>query len=215
MKSKAVIFDFDGVIVDSVYVTYKLSKKALPFLTYPMFIYTYKSKVALRILQVMKRFFASPNDIKRHKAEYTKEKIEVSNVFDHMRDVLFALHANYLLALNTNAAAAETYPILEKHGIDKVFAEVLVRDEKRIPKSERNVTFMQSNNIESENAIFVTDTMTDVQLARESGLKAIGVTWGVHKRHDFEHSLVKDNVYAIVDDPLELKEAINSFFDEG
>ena len=36
-KKGLIIFDMDGVIVDSVLLTYRYTKKSLPFLTFPMY----------------------------------------------------------------------------------------------------------------------------------------------------------------------------------
>ena len=128
-----------------------------------------------------------------------------------MKTTLKDLHDHNYVALNTNASDKNSLPLLKKHGIEKYFDIIKTGADGR-SKVDKSELIMSELGVTPIEAIFVTDTAGDVLEAEEAGVPSIAVTWGVHKRDDFEEGEIGDGIIAIVDSAEELYDAILEHF---
>ena len=212
-KSKLVIFDFDGVIVDSIDVMFKNMQKLFPGLTWEEF-----QKGSKKSIKERDEYFArhhkrlSKRDAEKLQKSYAKEKLKTSKAHDEMRMLIRDLSKKYFLAINTNAREDNILPILKSIGVYKYFDSIEPGGDSRT-KVDKSESIMSELSISPSDAVFITDTTGDVLDAEEAGMPAIAVTWGVHGREDFEEGEVADGLIAVVESSDELYDAISDHFD--
>jgi len=212
-KTKLVIFDFDGVIIDSIEVMFKNMQKLFPGLTWEEFQEGTKSPIKER-----DEYFAERHKpISKSRAEkvqkiYAKEKLASALIHKGMKMTIKDLNKKYFLAINTNAREANLVPILKECGVYKYF-DLIESGGTAQSKVDKSESIMSELGVSPYDSVFITDTTGDVLDAEEAGMSAIGVTWGVHKREDFEGGEVGDGIVAVVESSDELYNAISDHFD--
>lgn len=211
-KEHVIIFDFDGVIVDSIGVMLEDMQKLYPGLTREALIEASKNSIEERNEILDEKYGVADA---KHTAQYRKEFAEHKNksgvIHRGMKVVLKELHEKFYIGLNTNSSESGSIPILKKHGLFKHFDLIQTADDSssKVDKSEQ---IMSELGVTPAECIFVTDTAGDVLDAEEAGMSTIAVTWGVSLREDFEEGEVGDGVIGIVDSSEELYDAISEYF---
>jgi HAD superfamily hydrolase (TIGR01662 family) len=124
---------------------------------------------------------------------FCKKYEEVLRPYTHLlpgaREVLEALHERGIkLAIATNKIGQFARELFEHFGLDKLFA-VIVGDEgvsRNKPDPEMLLQAIGKMRLEKEEVIFVGDSPTDIQTAKNAGIRAFAVPTGVTKREDLE-----------------------------
>lgn len=199
---KTIVFDLDGVILDSVpMVTEHLSRK------YKDFSFEMQRKLLygnfLEETAKIKHLLVPVSEEEREKmrVEYTKRKME-AKLFPGIKELLESLKKQgYVLALNTSAYERNCVPPLRNNGILDLF-DFLGTAEISRSKAEK---FRILKERYLGEIIFITDTVGDITEAQEEDVPTIAVTWGAHNREDFTRF---SNLVGIVDTPEELYENI-------
>ncbi len=209
MKTKKVIiFDFDGVIIDSVALMHELSKQSFPGISDE----EAKNLHTENIYESMKKFAhlkreEADEEKEARRLEYTQKKLSLA-LFAGMKAALSQLAKENIVVLNTSAVERNTLPILELHGIHEYFSFIGSAD---VHKSKIEKFKMISEKFETplSELTFVTDTIGDLREAQEVGMPTIIVTWGIHTKEDFQ-DVPQSNVVAFVDTPAELLQVLES-----
>lgn len=208
-QKKLLIFDFDGVIVDSMQIAFENVASVHPSLTWGMYQSVSHKKTPAESnkehehLQVKE----TAEERKERLKQYTITKLDKAGVHVGMKEVLKMLNDEYILTLNTNARKETSVPLLEKYKLKKFFKIILTIEDAQ-SKTEKSENIMSELGIDPANAIYITDATSDVIEAEKAGIQSIGVTWGIHKRQHFEDSEISDSVIDIVDSPDELLNSI-------
>ena len=214
MKHKnLLIFDFDGVIFDSMQLAFTNALSVHPSLTWEMYRNVTHKKTPAEANKEYKHLHIDETKEEKEKRikKYTITKLEKVQVHSGMKEVLKMLGDEYMLALNTNAGKERTIPLLEKHNLKKFFKIILTVEDAQ-SKTEKSENIMSELGIDPSNAIYITDATSDVMEAAEAGIQSIGVTWGIHERRHFEDSEISDSVIDVVDSPDELLNSIKDHF---
>ena len=214
MKHKnLLIFDFDGVIFDSMQLAFTNALSVHPSLTWEMYRNVTHKKTPAEANKEYKHLHIDETKEEKEKRikKYTITKLEKVQVHSGMKEVLKMLGDEYMLALNTNAGKERTIPLLEKHNLKKFFKIILTVEDAQ-SKTEKSENIMSELGIDPSNAIYITDATSDVMEAAEAGIQSIGVTWGIHERQHFEDSEISDSVIDVVDSPDELLNSIKDHF---
>lgn len=198
MSKKLVIFDFDGVIVESLDLWFRITQINNPGLTkeeyysmsYGNYIEAFESK----------------------KLIYTEEGLEEYRskllLIDSPKEIVSFIENNsnkFLYAIVSSGNEITIKRFLEKEKLANYFIDILGNQTHK-NKNTKISNLLEKYSLENKNAVFITDTLGDILEANETGIKSVGVLWGLHDRETLE----KGNPEIIIGNPGELEETINS-----
>jgi phosphoglycolate phosphatase len=176
-RDKLIMFDFDGVIVDS------LDDQSRAFVD------TLRAH-GLDELATESTFldFTETNWFEALAASGVSERVvtEVEDafgavpspdLFPEMAEVIERLAAEHPVVVITSSRTADVQSILDEHGVTGV-SEVIGGDVE--PSKTRKIRSARRRYGESREAWYVCDTVGDVHEARDAGAVTVGVAWGWH-----------------------------------
>jgi phosphoglycolate phosphatase len=200
---KLIIFDFDGVIVNTFEMALNISTKINPGMT----------------LEKYKSFFAGnfySHDLK-DEAEIDGKKIKYFDEYakgiqsekteEIIKEQIIELSKKYSLAIVSSTISPVIKDYLVKEGLDQYFAEIYGSDVHK-SKVEKIKRLLSEYNIDPEDAIFITDTTGDIKEGRGCGVESIAVTWGYLPKEE----LVKEKPFIVIDNPELLIKSVDSYF---
>ena len=182
---KAIIFDFNGVLVDDLRFheeAYLLAAKETGF---PLTLETTRRHVSTTPDQKRKLYFGDISDETWNRIFELKTKnyfdlIEGENpLFPEAVDVLNSLSKRYLLGLVSNTPREYFKKVFPKH-LASLFQDSIFGDEMRHPKPspESLLEMMRRLDVVSGRCCYVGDSVSDVQMAKKAGVKIFSVATG-------------------------------------
>ncbi len=208
---KIVIFDMDGVLVDTIEDAYKNVLLSHPFMTRE----EYGQLHAENYHEAIAKYRAtnpplevSPEEHSIRTAAYTLQKSQAS-LFPGMRELLEKLqNEGYIVILNTSAYERNSFPLLERTDIKKFF-DMLGTAEISKNKIDKFKIILEKYQVLAKDVLFVTDAIGDIREAREVNIPTVAVTWGVHTEEDFNKESY-ENLASVVDTESELDNFIEN-----
>ncbi len=194
---KLVIFDFDGVLVDTLLICYSINAKKLGFS-----LEKYKSFFGGNIYETTASVKNKSFNLQDFFKHYDNETRELK-IPDELKKILKELGEKYILGIVSSTQTSSISNILKREGVASSFRDIFGSDT-HTSKVVKNKMLLEKYKIESKDAVFVTDTVGDVIEARTCGIKSIAVTWGFHD----EKMLLKAKPDKIVNTPRDLMKAI-------
>ncbi|HOD34840.1 MAG TPA: HAD family hydrolase [Syntrophales bacterium] len=198
------IFDFDGVIVDSLGLYEKSVNVCL-------------ETMGLSPIGSREEFLSLFDDnfyeaIARRGVDvraFTKVAASVAPTLDYdsvrpfpeLIPVLKKLRKGKRFVIISSNSARAIRLILKRHGLERCFDDILGY-EFMLGKSEKILHAMKAFGTERERSYYIGDTKGDIKEARSAGVKTIGVTWGWHPRE----RLAEAGPDYLIDSPEELLE---------
>ena len=183
MSATAVLFDLDGVIVDSRQAFANSVNHALAV-----------NGLAERDAAELHRFIGPPLHgtfrelagdladacVASYREHYLRTSAQETIVFAGMREALAHLGAQVPLAVATSKAAALAEPLLEALGLREYFA-VLAGPSLEAEAEAKTVTLGRALAALDGGAspVMVGDRLYDIVAAHDHGLAAVGVLWGI------------------------------------
>jgi phosphoglycolate phosphatase len=205
MSQKLLLFDFDGVLVDSLEVYERRVKLCL-------------EKIGSQIIQSRQDFLALFEDnfyegivkkgidlgefMNASKSIPTKDDYDQMAPFLPIFPVLHALKKDNILTVISSNVSRVIRLILARYGFNGCFREVLGADY-GYSKEEKIIHAMNRFQIEKENTYYVGDTVGDIKEARLAGVKTVAVTWGWHNKERLE-TISPDYLIETPDDLLKI-----------
>lgn len=190
-KAKYILFDFDGVIIDSFNLALETSRlwhselEAKEYRTwFHGNIYGHGSVTD----ESTNHFFAN----------YVPKMITQPYV-QGMEKVIRALGQEYKLLIVSSTTTEPIKEYLKRHQLQNYFVEVLGADVER-SKIKKFKMIFNNYSANAKNYIFITDTLGDLREAKQAGIAALAVTWGYNDRAALEQG----NPFAIVQTPNEI-----------
>ena len=196
MKKKVVIFDFDGVIVDSLMAAYNTWKEAGATLT----IDEYRAQFDGNINHA-----DAPADIDFHE-EY-KRKIKDLKIFSGIAEAVRELQGQYHLAIVSSSLNEFISKVLTDNNLDDQFTDIMGNDVST-SKVEKFKMIFKKYDVTANDCVIITDTLGDMKEAAEVDMPSIGVSWGFQK----EEVLRQGAAVEIVAKPEDIKNEVRKLF---
>ncbi len=195
-NKKLVIFDFDGVLAETILMCYEIHKEFSPDFSYEeyqklahgSFLKEYNKKAQERKLIPLSDFHD----------KYNKKvcDIEMPPV---LKEAVIKLSKDFNLSIVSSGITPIIKNYLKERGMLKYFDEILGFDF-HASKVFKLKKILADQNVLPKDTVFITDTLGDILEANEVGIPTIAVSWGLHDRSTFADG----RPAAIIDDPKDL-----------
>lgn len=205
MLQKLFLFDFDGVLVDSLEVYERRVRLCL-------------EKIGTPIIQNREDFLALFEDnfyegivkkgidlaafMNASKSIPAKDDYDQMAPFAPIFPVLQELKKNNILTVISSNISRVIHAILSRYGFNRCFREVLGADY-GYSKEEKILHTLNSFQMEKDSTYYVGDTVGDIKEARLAGVKTVAVTWGWHNKERLE-TVSPDHLIETPDDLLKI-----------
>lgn len=189
MSQKAVIFDLDGTLIDSLEDlanSVNQTLKEFGFNTHEINAYKYFIGDGVKVL--LKRATNEKENEetieklhKRFKVIYKKEIDSKTKVYEGIHQLLGKLENQaYPKAILSNKPHNFTLDCMNKFFSDYSFVNISGQKDSIAKKPDASAALLIAKDLEKdvENIYFVGDTKIDMQTAKNAGMIAIGVLWG-------------------------------------
>ncbi len=213
-KTKLIIFDFDGVIVDT---------SDLVFEVYQLIYKRYGLK-KLDSQEDLKKLF--DNNIPETIAYLGVKRWKIPIMIMHgiikgrrysskvspcpgIEEVIKELSKEYRLIILTSALGYSVKKYLNEKNLLQYF-EAVLGFEKQRSKDRSFKKILIKYKVDKENVLFITDTVGDILEAKKNNLKVVGVGYGFQGKE----RLAKENPDYMIDCAREIVEVVNSHFQE-
>ena len=191
MKSfdqKLLLFDFDGVLVDSLEVYEDVVRQCLERLGRPIirnredFLDLYHDNFYREVEKRgidLEAFIAVLAEIRPH--------IDISLIqpYDMMASVLLELAKRHRLMLISSNTEKTISVLLNRMNVQECF-EAVVGSDALLNKTEKILRAQSESGMSRDSVYYIGDTAGDIREARRAGIKTIAVTWGWHSREILE-----------------------------
>ncbi len=215
MSKKAVIFDLDGTLTDTLKSIWKSANLALADVGLPPFdIDRYRYFVGDGAAELVKRALIADGDkelvlfdkmsesYRKHFEKYVNYEVRS---YEGIRELLHALkEKGILLAVNSNKPQDRTVNVIEKNFGKGTFDILVGQSEERARKPAPDGVFyiMERLGLMKDEVIYLGDTCVDMKTGRSAGVFTIGALWGFRDRQELE----ENHADAIIEHPMELLE---------
>lgn len=210
-KKKAIIFDLDGTLIDSlediaVCMNQVLEKENLPTHKIEDYKYFVGSGVDVLVENALEKNISQEiknKVVKEFKNVYDRNLHDKTQAYEGIYELLHELKKlNFKIGVLSNKP--HEFTILY---VNKLFKEFNIQeihgqkdDIPKKPSPDAAINIAKSFNINCKDTYFVGDTMVDMQTAKNANMKAIGVLWGFRE----ETELRENGADFIVKTPLDI-----------
>jgi phosphoglycolate phosphatase len=202
---KIIIFDFDGVLVDSFHPFYRLNRDAMASVGIKCTEQQYRNLYTGNVHRGFSNFISDKERLDKFIAFKNKcgdayrAKIDF---FPGAVEFIRSLSRSLGLGIVSSGQQAFIESILTRAGIRKRFYYISGSQSHTKTDSIREAMVIAGTG--QENAFMVTDTAGDILAAKEAGTKTVAVTWGFHSLA----TLKKARPDSVVSDFRELSEVL-------
>lgn len=210
--TKTIIFDFDGVIVDSLELGHESHLNFCKKIGRKIFISLddFKSKFLQTHLELYSDFGFNEKEIQQLQSQFYHDfgmqNIHRIRPIKNIEKVLETLSKQHKLAIVSNSYRKIIENVLERHNLKKYFEYISANDDER-PKSERLKEVLEMFQTKNHEAVYVGDMVHDIREGRKAGIKTVILcqhSWN-HK-----HDLINHNPDILLDRPEQLLEEIEN-----
>jgi phosphoglycolate phosphatase len=214
MNYKAVLFDLDGTLLDTIADIGQSMNCALLKSGFPLYtVEEYKYLVGEGVYNLAKNALPESMRIEKTinklvsemKEEYEKHWADNTLPYEGIPELLdFLTASGYKLCVLSNKPHFFTQKIVDKFlskwHFDVVFGERASIPIKPDPAGALEIASIMD--INPQDFLYLGDTSVDMQTANNAGMYAVGVTWGFRKKDE----LLKSGAKLIINHPMELSE---------
>lgn len=181
---KAVLFDFDGTIIDTSEAVMSTWMKTYTYLTgkeggEEIFLNTFGEPV----YDSMKRLFPDkdPDEcVEIYRSFQPKDYISCAPLCPGMKELIFELkEKGYLLGIVTSRTRVTAFQGMDRHGITDCFDYVVSCDDtdEHKPSPVPAQIALEKLGVTADEAVMVGDSMFDILCAHNAGIRAAAVGW--------------------------------------
>jgi phosphoglycolate phosphatase len=190
-STQLIVFDWDGTLMDSEARIVACLRAAIEDTGLP-----HRPDEALRniiglgLREALETLYPDGNDkqhddlVKHYRHHFLKSNETPSPLFDGAEQLIRELHAQgHFLAVATGKGRQGLDKVLEETALGEYFHYTRCADETRSkPHPQMLLEIMDWLGTEPDNTLMVGDTEFDLQMARNAGARALGVSYGVHDK---------------------------------
>jgi len=178
------LFDFDGVLVDSIDVYEKTVTDCLQQIGQPLtrgreeFLELFEGNFYESLVRKgvdMDKFTAASVGILAN-INYAEMK-----PFDAIRPVLRELKKNHPLVVISSNDTPTIREALRLYDFNGIFDDILGSDF-MLSKTEKILYVIQKYSVKPQDIYYIGDTTGDIKEGKQAGIKTVGVTWGWHSK---------------------------------
>ena len=203
-KQKLVIFDFDGVLVNTLDMALAINKEIRPTMTKEEYLRKHEGDV-LSAFDTLRDAIHTGIDFF---TEYHK-RLRHHDVIPELAEIVRDLAKRYVLVIISSMLTQTIREYLTQQRLAVYFDDVLGKDV--VPsKTTKLVMVCAQRGFAPAQCAFITDTLDDLRAAAEAGVPSIAVTWGYHTAE----TLARGNPAALVHTPDRLRNVIISLVEK-
>jgi len=204
---KAIIFDYNQVIVNDQYVhllAYKKTFKELGVNISESELIEIMPRSHIEKLEILKIKYNLDIDIKKLFVDKEKMYLKIANetdlLFPDAKKILNKLSKKYVLAIVTGTTKAQLFGVLPSDVL-KLFNFILTIEDYKKPKPdpESIILGIKKLGFNFNECVYVGDAKNDMVTARQAGCVAIGITTGNASKEELEQSGAEKVVVSLTD----------------
>jgi len=206
MKNKIILFDFDGVIIDSFEAAFRVVKMVDPSITKERC----QSFFDYNINDWKKGL--SEEEIRRGDEEFFGRylpTLERARVFPGMEKVIAELGKKHTLLIISSTISSSIRTFMERNKMTEYFNDIM-GNEVHEDKAEKIKMVFEKYGVEPKDCLFITDTLGDMKEATSVGVQSVGVAWGFQEKEN----LLKGKPLSIAKKPEELLNIVSNYFNK-
>lgn len=205
MKTKFILFDFDGVILDSYQIAFTARKIVCPDITEEHYRQFFEGNIFEQVDSgEIHSKLCQHDDFWEH---YTPRLKQDGRLVSGMDAVIRTLTQEHDMIVVSSGQTSFIQDFLAEHGLATAFDRIM-GNEIHQSKEEKIKMVFAIYDTNASNCVFITDTLGDMREAAKIDVGAIGVTWGFHE----PERLAKGNPFRLVHAPELLPEAVTDYF---
>ena len=198
---KAVIFDRDGIIIDSESTNINSAVKAFKWLGIAIK-EEEKEWIVGKHPDDYKKLFLEKYDFSYEEFRKIQRKIyyellESANFFEKTISLIRKLHKmNITLALTTSSSMKSTLQVLKKARLENIFKVIVTFEDysERKPNPESYLITAKKLGVEPKDCVVIEDSSVGINAAKNAGMKCIAIPNEYTKKQDFSKAdLVVDS----------------------
>lgn len=171
---KAIIFDYDGVIMDSFGSVFNAYKKICESLkiTCPNSIDDFRKIYGYSFIDLHKNLGIKNNDTDYVHDIFKNEMVASEHkIFPGILDVLDELKDKYSLFLVTSSHSDEVLKKIKIFALESFFKQIYCGADKKIRKADLIKGLLKENNYSTKNVISIGDRLIDYDVAKKVGIR--------------------------------------------
>ena len=202
MQRKIIIFDFDGVIVDTFKISFNIIESREHITEEE-----YRNRFEGNVYDSKPRYKGTPSTMDEFFTDYAPKLMKCSPI-EGIGDVIKSLAEKYDLVIISSSINSAITSYLDSVNLGTYFKEILCSNvhKSKVFKIQK---ILSDYAINPTDALFVTDTLGDIKEGKHCDVDSIAVTWGFNSAD----VLKKGSPHAIVNTATELIESVEGFFD--
>ena len=200
MSPSIILFDFDGVIVNTFDFCYQINTICNPDLTPDQYRERFQGNINECIPKEQKQ--AAQKGTFDFFAHYTPELMK-QPIEEQIKELIRTLSKTSKLYIVSSTHTDVIIAFLEQNELLSCFAGVYGNDIER-SKVKKFQMILEKEHEEPNHCVLITDTLGDIREAQACQIPSIAVLWGYHDKE----TLLRGNPVAIVETVDELKETI-------
>jgi len=207
-KKKTILFDFDGVIVDSFQPAFKVSRdirKSFMDFTEEDYRKCFEGNAYESFLEIDKKpEVANEKFFKIYIPKFLKLPV-INGVVQELEK----LSKKYRLIIISSTITSPIRKWIKQHNLSQYFDEIMGADIHKSKVEKIKIVF-EKYNINENDCVFITDTLGDLKEARKMKIDSLAVLYGFHNKD----TLLKGNPSGFINKPQNIFLKIEKYWKE-
>ena len=204
---KIILFDFDGVIVDSYEIAYKVSKKLIPEIDREQHRDMFMGNIYDAVAKIVPKHKRKERNDDFYNIYYPL--LLKLPIIPGMSKTIKQLSKKYTLIIISSTINSPIHAYLEKNELHHYFEKVYGADV-HTDKKKKIMMVLKNYKVVSKDCLFITDTVGDLLEAQYCKINTLVVTWGFHQKHRFKKTPPVD----FIEKPEEMVAKVDKYFEK-